>query len=229
MGLSGRFPFWEKHPLGWPGWVRACYRQVWFQGQTENKTLYLTFDDGPDPTCTPRVLALLRMYGAQATFFCLGKHALAHPEIVRIMAQYGHTVGHHTSKHLNAWQTPWSRFWADVQQGQAEVQQAVGPATPVRWFRPPYGRLWPQQARKIFAHYPIALWTHLSGDYAPEFSQHDLYGRCWPPRPGATYVFHDRADTALRILPVLERFLIEASKEGYSFQALPLPSSPHYT
>ena len=59
----------------------------------------LTFDDGPDPEVTPRILALLDRYGARATFFCIGERAARHPELVREIAARGHAIGNHTMHH----------------------------------------------------------------------------------------------------------------------------------
>ncbi len=59
----------------------------------------LTFDDGPDPEVTPRILDLLERYGARATFFCIGERAARHPELVREIAARGHAIGNHTMRH----------------------------------------------------------------------------------------------------------------------------------
>ncbi len=59
----------------------------------------LTFDDGPDPEVTPRILALLERYDARATFFCIGERAARHPELVRAIAARGHAIGNHTMHH----------------------------------------------------------------------------------------------------------------------------------
>ncbi|UPY37596.1 polysaccharide deacetylase family protein [Sediminicoccus sp. KRV36] len=59
----------------------------------------LTFDDGPDPEVTPRILELLDRHGARATFFCIGENAARHPELVREIAARGHTIGNHTMHH----------------------------------------------------------------------------------------------------------------------------------
>ncbi len=59
----------------------------------------LTFDDGPDPEVTPRILALLDRHGARATFFCIGERAARHPELVRDIVARGHAIGNHTMRH----------------------------------------------------------------------------------------------------------------------------------
>jgi peptidoglycan/xylan/chitin deacetylase (PgdA/CDA1 family) len=59
----------------------------------------LTFDDGPDPELTPRILALLKQHGAHATFFCIGQRAAQHPQLMREIRAHGHSVGNHTMRH----------------------------------------------------------------------------------------------------------------------------------
>jgi len=98
----------------------------------------LTFDDGPDPEVTPRVLDLLDRHGAVGTFFCIGERAAAHPRTVREIVERGHAVENHGYRHTLgfAWQGPW-RLHRDI----AEAQQAIGDAAGVapRFFRAPCG------------------------------------------------------------------------------------------
>ena len=83
------------------------------------KTIYLTFDDGPVPEATPKVLEQLGYYGAKATFFCVGDNITKYPEVFQEILKEGHSVGNHTHHHLNGWQTSTQAFLKDV----AECQQ----------------------------------------------------------------------------------------------------------
>src|SRR5262245_12029149 len=65
------------------------------------RDIALTFDDGPDPAVTPRLLDLLEGYGAKASFFCVGCKAAMYPEIVREIARRGHSVENHSNRHSN--------------------------------------------------------------------------------------------------------------------------------
>ena len=99
----------------------------------------LTFDDGPDPVFTPRVLDLLAERGARATFFCVGAAATEHPDLIRRIAADGHVLGSHSYTHPRAARTlPW-RLIADWRAGRAAVESAAG--RPVVPFRPPYGSI----------------------------------------------------------------------------------------
>lgn len=71
--------------------------------KTINKNqVSITFDDGPNPEFTPQVLELLSRYNARATFFCIGKHIEAYPELFQEIVEKGHTVGNHTYSHANS-------------------------------------------------------------------------------------------------------------------------------
>ena len=68
-----------------------------------NNAIYLTFDDGPHPRITSWVLDELKKYNAKASFFCIGKNVVKHPDIYYRIINEGHTVGNHTYNHLNGW------------------------------------------------------------------------------------------------------------------------------
>lgn len=107
-------------------------------GGEERRRVALTFDDGPDPEVTPRVLDLLDAHGARASFFCIGARVGAHPELAAEIARRGHRVENHSHRHLR-------RFSVLGPSGQAReidrAQEAIAAATgrPPRLFRPPAG------------------------------------------------------------------------------------------
>jgi len=100
--------------------------------------LALTFDDGPDPVDTPRLLDLLREKGIKATFFVVGRRADAHPEIVRRAWEEGHLIGNHTWSHqpLFCFLPPWL-LRREIERGVQSIQRACGRSP--RYFRSPVG------------------------------------------------------------------------------------------
>lgn len=97
----------------------------------------LTFDDGPDPTITPRLLEVLAAHGARATFFMCGRAAVRHPEVVRAVVGAGHSVGAHGWDHRPVRSLPPGEWDRQIVR-PLEVLGALA-GRPVRWFRPPWG------------------------------------------------------------------------------------------
>jgi peptidoglycan-N-acetylglucosamine deacetylase len=102
--------------------------------KTSEALLALTFDDGPDPVFTPQLLNILKKYNARATFFMVGENAERHPELVRRIAEEGHTIGNHSWDHPSF---PLIRGRERRAQIRA-CQRAISPFGK-RLFRPPYG------------------------------------------------------------------------------------------
>jgi peptidoglycan/xylan/chitin deacetylase (PgdA/CDA1 family) len=98
----------------------------------------LTFDDGPDPALTPRVLEILEAHGARATFFCIAEKAARHPEITREIARRGHAVENHSHSHEHTFAfLLWRGLRRDLSAAQATLCALTGRAP--RFFRPPMG------------------------------------------------------------------------------------------
>ena len=124
----------------------------------------LTFDDGPDPEVTPRVLDLLDQAGARASFFCIGRRVEAHPEVVREIAHRGHRVENHTWSHPNLF-----ACYAPAAQRQEvdRTQGAIAEATGRRpaFFRSPAGFRNPFLDRELWAAgLTLAAWTRRGYD-----------------------------------------------------------------
>lgn len=113
--------------------------------------LAISFDDGPDPTLTPRVLDILARHNARASFFVIGVYATKHPDIVRRIYQDGHEVGNHSWNHPNLTKMSPSDIESQVTLTQQAVMSAGVPAP--RLFRPPYGAI----NDVVRAHVPLAL------------------------------------------------------------------------
>lgn len=113
------------------------------RGPGRRPLVALTFDDGPDPEATPRVLEVLSRHGARATFFVIGERAARHPEVIAAIARAGHQIESHSHRH--SWWTaftPRRRLAAELQAAQAVIAAASGRAP--RWLRPPIGILSPE-------------------------------------------------------------------------------------
>ena len=185
------------------------------------KTLYLTFDDGPEPEQTPFVLAQLARFGAKGTFFCVGENVGRYPDLARHILAEGHQLGNHTHHHLNAWRHPRPYYLADVARCQHTLD-ALRPAPAARpLLRPPYGRLTPALARQLHATHQVVMWDALTCDYDPAFRPADcLRAALRYSRPGAIVVFHDSQKASRNLRHVLPRYLTHFAGLGFEFKAL---------
>src|SRR5215831_16415614 len=107
----------------------------------------ITFDDGPSPRHTERVLELLQHHGAHATFFQLGRRVRRHPEITRRVSEAGHEVGLHDQHHIPPIVLPRALRRRELRACEDEILAAG--VTPARWYRPPFGAMSAVQARDI--------------------------------------------------------------------------------
>jgi len=112
---------------------------VVFQTDGKSGKLALTFDDGPDPRWTPRVLDMLARLRVRATFFVLGSAVQAHPELIARQVAEGHEVGVHNWVHTDVYGVSFSELSDSVERTR-EAIMAAGAPSPRLW-RPPYGRV----------------------------------------------------------------------------------------
>jgi peptidoglycan/xylan/chitin deacetylase (PgdA/CDA1 family) len=127
--------------------------------------LALTFDDGPNPVWTPRLLDLLANYGVRATFFLVGSHACSEPALVRRIVAAGHIIGNHTWSHPNLALTKSSRVEEELIRTSRTLEQIAG--NPVRFFRPPFGARRPIVLRiaRGLGMTPV-LWNAMTSDWS---------------------------------------------------------------
>lgn len=196
---------------------------IWDFKETEKK-IYLTFDDGPIPELTPKIIEILNRYQVKATFFCVGDNIRKHPEMFDLILANGHGVGNHTFNHLNGWKTPLQEYLDNVEKFNQLYK------TPL--LRPPYGKISPLQAYKLSANYRIILWSVLTYDFDKSLSGYEclqiakdnVYN-------GSIVVFHDNLKAADRMLFAMPRFIEYCLAEGYTFHLIQddLTSQPHRT
>ena len=150
--------------------------------------LALTFDDGPGPTLTPRVLAMLAKHDAKATFFVAGFRAHRHPELCDSTVRAGHEIGSHGYRHRNAWRWPLRSVW-DVFVG-CRAARKWAPRGQV--FRPPFGKstLWTWLVTRLYGC-PTVLWTIDTRDAMSQPNSMDRIIQQFQAEQGGVVLLHD--------------------------------------
>jgi len=189
--------------------------------------LGLTFDDGPNPTITPRLLDLLDRYHARATFFLVGKHVRATGGLAREIVARGHTLGNHTDTHPKLiWLSP-QRIREELERCQDSIAEATGCCA--AWMRPPYGFRGPQLDRVVRrgGWSGVAMWSLTGYDWNPQPAQ-PVIRRLRRARPGDIVLLHDGDHRALggdrtQTLGALEYWLPRWRDAGIDFVSLDGP------
>ncbi len=181
-------------------------------------TIYLSFDDGPHPEYTPRVLDLLKRHGAHASFFVVGHAAEAHPDIARRIVDEGHLIGNHSYNHPRFMQIPLAEQLDQIDHADRILAELDG--KPRHRFRPPSGAL----PMSLLLHCLrvrrcITYWSYDTLDYRREPKDRIVERlRTVPPVAGDILLMHDDDD---RIVQVLEEMLPEWRAAGIQMRALP--------
>jgi peptidoglycan/xylan/chitin deacetylase (PgdA/CDA1 family) len=128
------------------------------------RKLAITFDDGPNPATTPKLLDLLDRYDAKATFFLIGRFVRECPALVKETVARGHVIGNHTDTHPNLFLLTPTQIRAELRLCHDAISSAV--TAPPKWFRPPFGMRNPwviPEAQELA--YQTAMWTLIPGDW----------------------------------------------------------------
>ena len=190
--------------------------RVYTRRAVDATAVYLTFDDGPHPEHTPRLLRLLARHDAHATFFLLGDRATRHQELVKTIVAAGHSLGNHSYTHPSFIDISMRRQLEEINRTERILEQLDGRCR--HPFRPPSGR--PTLGTIVLCllrSHPMALWTHDSCDFALESGEvvEKLSGE--QIAPGDILLFHDDGATGLDALEIL---LPHWRNKGLRFAAL---------
>lgn len=197
-----------------PTWIQRLYPGVVWRKDKERRVVYLTFDDGPVPECTPQILDILAQYGVKATFFMVADNAVRFPDLLERVRSQGHSIGNHTYHHLKGCQTANKRYLEDVDNAAQVLQTKL--------FRPPHGRMKCSQKQALIQRgYTICLWDVLPHDYNPRYSVEDMMKivRRYV-RKGSIITCHDSSKSKDRILCLLPLMIEYLREEGYEFATL---------
>ncbi|MES2703562.1 MAG: polysaccharide deacetylase family protein [Bacteroidota bacterium] len=202
-----------------PAWLRGIFPKdlIWNMPEDDERSVYITFDDGPHPTATPYAMEQLARHDAKATFFCVGNNVAKHPDIYDQLLSDGHATGNHTHDHVNGMKTETTEYMANIAQAGEYIHNRI--------FRPPYGRIKASQVRALREHDPawkIYMWDVLSADFDNTISpQQCLDNVLKHIKPGAIVIFHDSEKAWDRMSYALPQVLAYCQSQNWKMKALP--------
>lgn len=216
-------------PIKTPVAAKKIFPNYVWDIPTTEKTIYLTFDDGPTPEITNQTLKTLKTYNAKATFFCIGKNIEKHPDIFKNIVAQGHRIGNHTQTHKKGWKTKTKNYIEEIKQAQKIIDSELQKSTTVNQksliknlFRPPYGQITPKQSRNLIAlGYKIIMWDVISFDWDKNITpEHCLKNVISKTKKGSIVVFHDSIKASKNMQYALPKTLEYFSSKSYTFKAL---------
>lgn len=197
---------------------------------SKDKTIYLTFDDGPTPEITEKVLEILATYKAKATFFCIGKNIAKNSAIYQQILDQDHAIGNHTFTHEKGWLTTKIDYVDSVQKTQEIMSKYEASNSKLithnsKLFRPPYGRIKPSQGKALQKlGYKIIMWDVLAIDWDASISEKKVLQNVVDnTESGSIVVLHDSLKASKNMLYALPKILDYFNKKGFVFKKIDLP------
>jgi peptidoglycan/xylan/chitin deacetylase (PgdA/CDA1 family) len=192
-----------------PKFFRWIYPgRIWGFSRLEKK-VFLTFDDGPDPTITPWVLDYLKKENVKATFFCVGQNIEKNLSLFNQTIAEGHLCCNHTDNHARG-----------IKTGKKEYLDAVNAAEKHfdnNFFRPPYGRMTLGQYRAVKKSHKIVMWSWLSYDFDLKVSVENILKSAQKIKNGDILVLHDNAKMAEKLKELLPLLIQDIKTKGFEF------------
>ncbi|AEW85494.1 polysaccharide deacetylase family protein [Flavobacterium columnare] len=208
------------------------YNHVWSIPNT-SKTIYLTFDDGPIPEVTEWVLDILKENHIKATFFCVGKNIVKHPEIFKRILSEGHIIGNHTYNHINGWEKSTKEYINDIIACEKIIQENIELLDhnleksginnqKSNVFRPPYGKITPLQSIRLRKKgYKIIMWDVLTADFDLSISNDQcIKNATQKVESGSIIVFHDSQKAYPHLKNCLPKALTFYKEKGFIFDII---------
>jgi peptidoglycan/xylan/chitin deacetylase (PgdA/CDA1 family) len=201
----------QNHKI--PRVFQLLMKDAWFSKSSNEKVLYLTFDDGPHLEFTPLILEVLESFQAKASFFCLGKNVVQYPEVFQKIIYHQHSVGNHCYTHLNGVKSKSNIYVDDVKKASKNIESNL--------FRPPYGQITPAIYRQLKRDYQFVFWDVMPGDFMNGITSDLLIENTIKQvKNGSIIVFHDQYIGQKNLLPALKYLLQYYSGLGYQFLGL---------
>jgi peptidoglycan/xylan/chitin deacetylase (PgdA/CDA1 family) len=179
----------------------------------ESDSIYLTFDDGPNPEVTPWVLDLLNEFQIKATFFLVGKNVKDYPELLKRIISEGHQIGNHTMNHECGTKTGINTYISSVSKAEIYIQSDL--------FRPPYGKITRNQFKKLLdGGKKIVFWSWISYDFDKNISPKKIIQKAKDIKGGDILVFHDSEKGFPNLKNSIIEIIEQLKSRGLKFKTL---------
>ena len=204
-----------------PNFIQRFFPNIIWKKTTDEKKIWLTFDDGPEEEVTEFILKTLKKLNIKASFFLIGKNIQAFPELTKEIIKEGHIIGNHSFSHLNGFKSKNEEYIYDIELGQKVINEKLvemGITNKIKIFRPPYGRILPQQIKRLKENYKIVMWDVFSWDFKKNISPEKIYNNVIDNvTEGSILVFHNNKKSLYNLKLTLEHTLIKLKEKGFVF------------
>ncbi|MDD4759388.1 MAG: polysaccharide deacetylase family protein [Bacteroidaceae bacterium] len=195
-------------------WLRWIYPDALWRMSKHERAVYLTFDDGPIPEVTPRVLDILDTYHIKATFFMVGDNVRKHPAEFQMVKDRGHRIGNHTFNHIGGLRHGIRGYLNNIDKADTYLHTDL--------VRPPYGWLKWEQYFFLRRHYQLVMWDLVTRDYSKRLNAKQvLWNVRHYTRPGSIITFHDSLKSQDKLWFALPSSIEWLQSQGYEFKIFP--------
>ena len=192
-------------------YLRWLYPHALWRMNRHERSVYLTFDDGPIPEATPFILDVLKEHGVHATFFMVGDNVRKHPELYQRIIAEGHQVGNHTHNHSSGIRRSLHDYSYNVEKANAYIHS--------RLFRPPHGWMRLAQYALLSRKYKVVMWDLVTRDYSKWMTAEDIFNTVKRyARNGSIITFHDSLKSIDKLRTALPKSICWLEEQGYEFK-----------
>lgn len=184
------------------------FPQIYWRDSSATDQVYLTFDDGPDPNFTPKILNILQKENAQATFFVLGNKATRNEKLIKQIHQERHEIGIHSFSHDRLLFQSINYIYDHLNQSKQIIEQII--EQPVCFFRPPYGTFSPRLIKVCTKlNLRIVMWSFMTYDFDMKVSSQSILKLISDSvKNGDIIILHDGHINSHRTIEILEYIIV---------------------
>ncbi len=194
-------------------WMRWLYPKAMWRMKKDERTVYLTFDDGPIPESTPFIIETLAEFGIKATFFMVGENVKRHPELYEQIVAEGHQVGNHTFNHLGAFKHWTITYIINTFKANELIHAHL--------FRPPHGWMRPSEYYWLRKEFRVVMWDVVTRDYSKWMTADGVVNNVKRyVRNGSIITFHDSLKSIDKLRTALPESIRWLKEQGYAFKTI---------